>query len=129
MLSRQIKSGERPFKEVFAEMWGSLNVSTKALLDFDAAADHIALQIPLDHAFEVMKTSLKIDPGFRTFHHFCINHNIPFHVLSAGLEPVLRRVLDHYLGEEEVRRPSALVNRDRTLMVIVRPHRCHRQLR
>ena len=26
MLSRQIKSGERPFKEVFAEMWGSLNV-------------------------------------------------------------------------------------------------------
>lgn len=32
MLSRQIKSGERPFKEVFAEMWGSLNVNFHASL-------------------------------------------------------------------------------------------------
>ncbi|KAI9843596.1 MAG: hypothetical protein M1830_007690, partial [Pleopsidium flavum] len=91
MLSRQIKSGERPFKEVFADMWGSLN-------------------IPLDQAFEVMKTSLRIDPGFQSFHNFCIQNNIPFHVLSAGLEPVLRRVLDHYLGEEGSTRIDVIAN-------------------
>ncbi len=50
-----------------------------------------------------MKTSLRIDSGFQTFHHFCMSNGIPFHVLSAGLEPVLRRVLDYYLGEKEVR--------------------------
>jgi len=60
------------------------------------------MQIPLDEAFGVMKTSLRIDPGFQTFHHFCMSNDIPFHVLSAGLEPVLRRVLEYYLGEKEV---------------------------
>lgn len=59
-------------------------------------------QIPLDQAFEVMKTSLHIDPGFQAFHRYCVKNDMPFHVLSAGLEPVLRRVLDYYLGEEEV---------------------------
>lgn len=31
---------------------------------------------------------------------FCINNSIPFNVISAGLKPVLRRVLDHFLGEQ-----------------------------
>ncbi|KAJ9665739.1 hypothetical protein H2201_004226 [Coniosporium apollinis] len=48
-----------------------------------------------------MKTALDIDPDFQTFHRFCINNSIPFNVISAGLKPVLRRVLDHFLGEAE----------------------------
>lgn len=47
-----------------------------------------------------MSTALSIDPDFRTFHEFCINNSIPFNVISAGLKPVLRRVLDHFIGEE-----------------------------
>jgi 2-hydroxy-3-keto-5-methylthiopentenyl-1-phosphate phosphatase len=47
-----------------------------------------------------MKTALDIDPDFRTFHEFCVNNEIPFNVISAGLKPVLRRVLDHFIGEE-----------------------------
>lgn len=31
-----------------------------------------------------------------------MGNDVPFHVLSAGLEPVLRRVLDYYLGAKEV---------------------------
>ena len=48
-----------------------------------------------------MKTALDIDPDFQTFHKFCISNNIPFNVISAGLKPILRRVLDQFLGEEE----------------------------
>ncbi|KAJ9637787.1 hypothetical protein H2199_007281 [Coniosporium tulheliwenetii] len=82
VLDAQIHSGERSFREVSEEMWGSLDV-------------------PFESGFEVMKTALDIDPDFQTFHRFCINNSIPFNVISAGLKPVLRRVLDHFLGEAE----------------------------
>lgn len=47
-----------------------------------------------------MKDALDIDSEFQTFHKFRPNNKIPFSVISAGLKPVLRRVLDHFLGEE-----------------------------
>ncbi|MCJ1317006.1 hypothetical protein MMC15_002327 [Xylographa vitiligo] len=82
VLDQQIKTGERSFKEVSEEMWGSLNV-------------------PFDDGFEVMKTALDIDVDFQKFHRFCIDNDIPFNVISAGLKPILRRVLDQFLGEED----------------------------
>ena len=47
-----------------------------------------------------MKATLEIDPDFRSFHTYCIENNIPFNVISAGLKPILRRVLDEFIGEE-----------------------------
>lgn len=47
-----------------------------------------------------MKDALDIDPDFQTFHKFCMNNKIPFNVISAGLKPILKRFLDHFLGEE-----------------------------
>jgi 2-hydroxy-3-keto-5-methylthiopentenyl-1-phosphate phosphatase len=84
ILDEQIKSGQRSFRDVSEEMWGSLRVS-------------------FDDGFEVMKTKLEIDPEFRRFHKFCMDNDIPFNVISAGLKPILRRVLDTFLGEQEVR--------------------------
>ncbi|KAK5160273.1 hypothetical protein LTR04_004641 [Oleoguttula sp. CCFEE 6159] len=80
ILDKQIQSGERSFRDVSEEMWGSLDV-------------------PFEDGFEAMKTALEIDQAFQTFHKFCLNNKIPFNVISAGLKPVLRRVLDHFLGE------------------------------
>jgi 2,3-diketo-5-methylthio-1-phosphopentane phosphatase len=81
ILDQQIHSGERSFRDVSEEMWGSLS-------------------IPFDDGFTVMQEALEIDPDFRDFHEFCRNNDIPFNVISAGLKPVLRKVLDHFLGEE-----------------------------
>ena len=83
ILDEQIKTGERSFREVSEEMWGSLNV-------------------PFEDGFEVMEKTLEIDPDFQQFHKFCIENQIPFNVISAGLKPILRKVLDTFLGEEEV---------------------------
>lgn len=87
ILDEQIKTGERSFREVSEEMWGSLHV-------------------PFDDGFQIMEKALEIDPDFGGFHEYCINHNIPFNVISAGLKPILRRVLDTFLGEEQ----SAQIN-------------------
>ncbi|KAI5840417.1 HAD-like domain-containing protein [Morchella snyderi] len=81
-LDEEIKNGTRSFREVSEEMWGSLNV-------------------PFDDGFDVMKGALDIDPAFLEFHDFCIKNNIPFNVISAGLKPILRRVLDEFLGKKQ----------------------------
>ncbi|KAF2153916.1 2,3-diketo-5-methylthio-1-phosphopentane phosphatase [Myriangium duriaei CBS 260.36] len=81
ILDQQIKTGERSFRDVSEEMWGSLNV-------------------PFADGFEAMKEQLEIDVAFQDFHTFCLNNKIPFNVISAGLKPVLREVLNHFLGEE-----------------------------
>lgn len=91
VLDGQIHSGERSFRDVSEEMWGSLDV-------------------PFDDGFEVMKGALEIDRDFHTFHKFCIKNSIPFNVISAGLKPVLRRVLDHFLGEEESKHIDIVAN-------------------
>ncbi|EXJ79805.1 hypothetical protein A1O3_08090 [Capronia epimyces CBS 606.96] len=80
-LATQMETGERTFREVSDELYSSLNV-------------------PFEDGFEVMKTALEIDPDFQTFHEFCVNNSIPFHVISAGLQPILRKVLDHFIGED-----------------------------
>lgn len=82
-LDAQIKSGERSFREVSEEMWGSLNV-------------------PFEDGFKIMEKELEIDPGFREFYDFCVANGIEFNVISAGLKPILGRVLATFLGKEEV---------------------------
>ena len=62
----------------------------------------LTCQVPFDDGFEVMKDALDIDVDFKAFHKFCLENDIPFNVISAGLKPILRRVLDEFLGEEEV---------------------------
>ena len=80
-LDDQIHSGERSFREVSEEMWGSLHVG-------------------FDDGFDVMKEKLVFDPDFSDFHAFCVRNKIPFNVISAGLKPLLRAVLEHHLGPE-----------------------------
>ena len=82
-LDEQIKNGIRSFREVSEEMWGSLDVT-------------------LEDGFVAMEKALEIDSGFNSFHDYCLKNNVPFNVISAGLEPILRRVLDHWLGERQV---------------------------
>lgn len=91
ILDEQIKTGERSFRDVSEEMWGSLNV-------------------PFEDGFEVMESALEIDPDFHSFHKFCLDNDIPFNVISAGLKPVLQRVLDVFLGEEQARHIDIVAN-------------------
>lgn len=90
-LDAQIKSGERSFRDVSEEMWGSLNV-------------------PFEDGFEIMEKTLEMDPDFQHFHQFCVDNHIPFNVISAGLKPILRKVLDSFLGTEESKHIEIVAN-------------------
>ncbi|KAF3912571.1 hypothetical protein ABW21_db0203010 [Orbilia brochopaga] len=82
MLDEEIRTGARSFRAVSEDMWGSLNV-------------------PFEDGFKVMKEKLEIDPDFYEFHEYCLSNGIPFNVISAGLKPILRKVLDLFLGEKQ----------------------------
>ena len=47
-----------------------------------------------------MKDRLEIDPDSQEFQDFCIKRHIRSNVISAGIKPVLRRVLDEFVGEQ-----------------------------
>lgn len=91
-LEAKMKSGELNFRDASDEMWASLHV-------------------PFDDGFVIMDKSIELDSGFAEFHQYCKANGIPFNVISAGLKPILRRVLDHFLGAEEVRQNQSLLYR------------------
>lgn len=90
-IEKQIKTGERSFREASEDMWGSLT-------------------IPLEDGFDVMKNNMEMDPKFKEFHEFCMQNNISFNVVSAGLKPILRKVLDAFLGAQEASHINIVAN-------------------
>lgn len=80
-LDESISTGDKSFREASEEMWGSLHVT-------------------LEDGFKTLKKHLVLDPGFKSFFQYTMHHNIPFNVISAGVKPLLRHVLDETMGEE-----------------------------
>ena len=90
-LDAAIHSGELSFRDASERMWGSVNVS-------------------FNDGFGVMKERLEIDPDFEEFHKFCLMRHIPFNIISAGVKPVLRRVLDEFIGEQQSKHIGIVAN-------------------
>jgi 2-hydroxy-3-keto-5-methylthiopentenyl-1-phosphate phosphatase len=103
-LDAAIHCGGLSFRDASDQMWGSLNV-------------------PLEDGFQIMKEKLEMDPGFLDFHVFCLKEQIPFSVISAGIKPVLRRILDEFVGEQgkdiEIIANDALISEDGTEWKVV----------
>lgn len=90
-LDAAIHSGELSFRDASEQMWGSLNV-------------------PFDDGFVVMKDTMEMDPDFQEFHRYCLKRHIPFNVISAGLKPVLHRVLAEFIGEHQAKHIDIVAN-------------------
>ncbi|KAI0905388.1 HAD-like domain-containing protein [Ustulina deusta] len=72
----------RPFRDAFQEMLDSV---TK----------------PFDQCLELLLKNVKLDPAFKEFASWCRANNVPIVVLSGGMQPVIRALLAHLVGEEE----------------------------
>jgi len=90
-LDAAIHSGDLSFRDASEQMWSSLN-------------------IPFEDGFDLMKNQLEMDPGFRQFHDYCLKNKIPFNVISAGLKPVLRRLLEEFIGEDKAQHIDIVSN-------------------
>ncbi|KAG8905022.1 hypothetical protein FRB99_000813 [Tulasnella sp. 403] len=84
-------TGAKTFRDAFREMLESIHV-------------------PLDECAEILKKNIKVDPGFKDFFHWCKAHEVPFIIVSSGMEPLLRAVLTHLVGEEEAKGIDIIAN-------------------
>lgn len=64
---------------------------------FQKMVDSWTVSIP--ETIEIMKANIKLDPHFRTFVSWANDNGIPIIVLSSGMTPIIRALLDEFLGD------------------------------
>lgn len=61
------------------------------------------IDLPLEKCIAELLENITLDEGFKEFYAWTHEHNIPVVVLSGGMEPIIRALLAHLIGEDEVR--------------------------
>ncbi|ESZ92731.1 hypothetical protein SBOR_6896 [Sclerotinia borealis F-4128] len=60
-----------------------------------------SIKTPYSKCIETLIQNIKLDPGFKEFFEWARENNIPVVILSGGMEPIIRALLVHLLGEKE----------------------------
>jgi 2,3-diketo-5-methylthio-1-phosphopentane phosphatase len=67
----------------------------------DAFRDMLdSVRTPLDVCIQTLRAHIALDPGFKSFYAWARQNNVPVVVLSGGMEPVIRALLVHLIGDE-----------------------------
>jgi 2-hydroxy-3-keto-5-methylthiopentenyl-1-phosphate phosphatase len=69
-----------------------------------------SIDLPLEECIKALLENITLDEGFKEFYLWARENGIPVVVLSGGMEPLVRALLGHLLGEEEVRDLPILSN-------------------
>jgi 2,3-diketo-5-methylthio-1-phosphopentane phosphatase len=59
-----------------------------------------SINTPFDKCIQILLENIKLDPGFKEFYQWARENNIPVVVLSGGMEPIIRALLVHLIGNE-----------------------------
>lgn len=73
--------GRRDFRDAFRDMLDSIDT-------------------PFDRCIDLLRRNITLDPGFKAFFEWARENNVPIVVLSGGMEPIIRALLAHMLGQE-----------------------------
>lgn len=83
--------GTRPFRESFQEMMDSIKT-------------------PYDQCIATLLANVQLDPCFAEFFKWTRENNVPVVVLSGGMQPIIRALLAHLVGEEAVQHMQIVSN-------------------
>ncbi|KAF7917778.1 hypothetical protein BELL_0204g00030 [Botrytis elliptica] len=73
---------------------------TKTFRDsFQSMMDSI--KTPYSKCISTLIENIKLDPGFKEFFEWARENNMPVVILSGGMEPIIRALLEHLLGKQE----------------------------
>ncbi|KYK59129.1 uncharacterized protein DCS_00259 [Drechmeria coniospora] len=78
-LSQDVLHRGRPFRDAFQDMMDSI-------------------ELPLSECIALLLREVKLDPGFKEFYDWSRENNVPIVILSGGMEPIIRALLDSLLG-------------------------------
>ncbi|KAK3988473.1 HAD-like domain-containing protein [Cladorrhinum sp. PSN332] len=74
--------GRRDFRDSFKDMLDSIDT-------------------PFNECIDILCKNITLDPGFKEFFEWAKENNVPVVILSGGMEPIIRALLAHMLGEKE----------------------------
>ncbi|KXJ85510.1 HAD-like domain-containing protein [Microdochium bolleyi] len=84
-------SGARHFRDTFQEMMDSVD-------------------LPFDQCIKLLLDNVQLDPKFKEFYTWCRAENVPVVVLSGGMQPIIKALLAHLVGEKEVEEMQIVSN-------------------
>lgn len=84
-------SGARTFRDTFQDMMDSVS-------------------LPFDQCIKLLLDNVQLDPKFKQFYGWCRAENVPVVVLSGGMRPVIRALLGHLVGKDEVEQMQIVSN-------------------
>ncbi|RKF54119.1 Pdp3-interacting factor 1 [Golovinomyces cichoracearum] len=58
-----------------------------------------SIKTPYDECINLLLANTKLDPYFIEFYEYCSEQNIPIVILSGGMEPIIRAILQKFLGD------------------------------
>jgi 2,3-diketo-5-methylthio-1-phosphopentane phosphatase len=79
--NRAVLEGAMSFRDSFQEMLDSIST-------------------PFDECIKVLTKNIVLDPYFKEFYDWARSVNMPVVVLSGGMEPIIRALLEHMIGDE-----------------------------
>ncbi|EGX95349.1 Phosphoserine phosphatase [Cordyceps militaris CM01] len=77
--NHEVLAGRAHFRDVFYDMLDSVRT-------------------PFDECLRLLLANIRLDPGFKDFYLWARANNVPIVILSGGMEPVIRALLDQMLG-------------------------------
>lgn len=77
--NKDVLSNKVHFRESFQEMMDSITT-------------------PYDECIDILLKNIKLDPGFKEFYDWARENNVPIVILSGGMQPIIRALLDTLLG-------------------------------
>jgi 2,3-diketo-5-methylthio-1-phosphopentane phosphatase len=80
-LNKQVLANTIAFRDAF-----------KAMLD--------SIPTPFDKCTEILLEQIDLDSGFRAFYDWARANNVPIVILSGGMTPLIRALLDKLMGED-----------------------------
>ncbi|KAF2083514.1 2-hydroxy-3-keto-5-methylthiopentenyl-1-phosphate phosphatase-like protein [Saccharata proteae CBS 121410] len=73
--------GRKTFRESFKEMMDSVKK-------------------PYNECIDYLVSNIKLDPYFKEFFQWSLENNVPVVVLSSGMEPIIKALLEHLVGPD-----------------------------
>ncbi|KAF9111813.1 hypothetical protein BGX27_004391 [Mortierella sp. AM989] len=68
-----------------------------------------SVDLTLQEGLDLLRT-VEIDPGFLKFYEYAKSHDIPFSIVSCGLDVLIQNYMSWFLGEEESKKLVILAN-------------------
>ncbi|GAA6025274.1 hypothetical protein JCM11491_000156 [Sporobolomyces phaffii] len=93
-LNVDILNGTKTFRDAFREM-----------LDSVCDKGH-----SFDSVVEYLRKEIKLDPGFKVFFDYCKSANIPVVIVSSGMVPIIRAILENLIGPADAAQISIIAN-------------------